>query len=161
MYVQALFSVCDNLYKEEDQTRAATCDFSWPLGVAYVLVRLSLATFCLSPRCQTINPCLQVKGLPQEVVRQAGVSSAAHATQSLGIVPANLGNKRQLPPSPETSEASFAWSPGFLHVQQQAVEAYNRRHPHSQVSSIKERREACKPCGRTDPRRVAISGDIV
>ena len=42
MYVHALFSVLDNLYKEEDQAHAATRHFSSP-GVDFLFVRLSLS----------------------------------------------------------------------------------------------------------------------
>lgn len=53
MYMRALFSVLDNLYKEEDRTHAATRHFSSP-GVDFLFVRrlstpLSFATRCLCP----------------------------------------------------------------------------------------------------------------
>lgn len=56
MYIRALFSILDNLYKEEDQTRVATCHLSLPgrPGVNFLFVgrlsaSLSLATRCLYP----------------------------------------------------------------------------------------------------------------
>lgn len=56
MYTRALFSVLDNLYKEEDQTgQAATCCFSSP-GVDFLLVR------CLSCYVLPLTPTLNRDG---------------------------------------------------------------------------------------------------